>query len=88
VVPTHGGISEQYQTREDLERVLNDSKKSELQLRKIIDTVPTLAWCHLPDGSNEFLNQRWHGHTGLSPEGAHGCGWKVTSHPEGIGMLM
>jgi len=27
---------------------------------KIIDAIPTLAWSARPDGSNEFLNRRWH----------------------------
>ena len=81
-------VSEQYQTREDLEKALNESRKSEIQLRKIIDTIPTLAWCNLPDGSNEFLNQRWHDYTGLSPQEAHGWGWKVTIHPEDLQRLM
>jgi predicted nucleotidyltransferase len=49
-------VSERYQTREDLEKALNEAKKSEAYLRKIIDTIPTLAWCNLPDGSNEFVN--------------------------------
>jgi PAS domain S-box-containing protein len=42
----------------------------------------------LPDGSNEFLNQRWHDYTGLSPQEAHGWGWKVTIHPEDLGKLL
>jgi PAS domain-containing protein len=54
----------------------------------MIDTIPTLAWCNLLDGSNEFLNQRWHEYTGLSPQEAHGWGWKVTIHPEDLGKLL
>ncbi len=80
-------VSEQYQTREDLEKALNESRKSEAQLRKIIDTIPTLAWCNLPDGSNEFLNQRWHDYTGLSPEEALDWGWKAAIHPEDLPIL-
>jgi formate hydrogenlyase transcriptional activator len=48
----------------------------------VIDTIPTLAWCNLPDGSNEFLNQRWHEYTGLSPEDSHGRGWQTAIHPD------
>ena len=81
-------VSGQYLTREDLEKALHESKKSETQLRKIIDTIPTLAWCNLPDGSNEFLNQRWHDYTGLSPKEAQGWGWKVAIHPEDLGELL
>jgi hypothetical protein len=50
--------SEQYQEREDLEKALSESKKSEAHLRRFIDTIPTLAWCNLPDCSNEFLLRR------------------------------
>jgi formate hydrogenlyase transcriptional activator len=82
------GASEHYQAREDLERALLESRKSELQLRKMIDTIPALAWCNLPDGSNEFLNQRWHDYTGLSPQEAHGWGWKVAIHPDDLGKLL
>jgi PAS domain S-box-containing protein len=82
------GVSEQYRTREDLESALIASKKSETQLLKIIDTIPTMAWCNLPDGSNEFLNQRWHQYTGLSRQEAHGWGWKLAIHPEDLGELM
>ena len=75
---------ERYQTREDLEKALNEAKKSEAHLRKIIDTIPTLAWCNLPDGSNEFVNQRWCDYTGLSPEEVQRVGCKVVIHPEDL----
>src|SRR6266436_6412229 len=82
---------ERYKTREDLEQAFGETKKRESQLRQFIDTIPTLAWCNLPDGSNEFLNQRWHDYTdytGLSPEDAHGWGWKATIHPDDLSNLM
>src|SRR5438552_1367105 len=77
-------VPERYQTREDLEKALNETKKSEAHLRKIIDTIPTLAWCNLPDGSNEFVNQRWCDYTGLSPEEVQRVGCKVAIHPEDL----
>src|SRR5881409_2360185 len=83
----NGDAPEQSLIREELEKALNETKRSEAQLRKIIDTIPTLAWCSLPDGSKEFFNQRWHGYTGLSPEEAQGWGWKVTIHPEDVGHV-
>src|SRR6266516_3926521 len=64
----NGDVPEQSLTREDLEKAFNETKKSAAHLRKIIDTIPTLAWCNLSDGSNEFVNQRWCDYTGLSPE--------------------
>ena len=31
------------------------SKGSRRATAMIIDTIPVLVWCNLPDGSNEFL---------------------------------
>jgi formate hydrogenlyase transcriptional activator len=62
--------------------------KTEDKFRAMIDGIPALAWCNLPDGSNEFLNQRWHDYTGLSPEESHDWGWKEAIHPEDIGKLL
>ena len=69
-------------SQEALERALDELKNSEKKLRQVIDTIPTLAWSILPDGSNEFLNKRWHEYTGLSTEESHGSGWQVAIHPE------
>ena len=69
-------------SQETLERALDELRNSEKKLRQVIDTIPTLAWSILPDGSNEFLNKRWHEYTGLSAEESHGSGWQVAIHPE------
>jgi len=79
--PRHDGWGD------DLKKVLNESRSSEPTLRQIIHNIPILAWCNLPDGSSEFLNQRWHDYTGLSPQEAHGGGWKVAIHPEDLPRL-
>src|SRR5499427_7912094 len=63
-------------------------QSSDRNLAAIIDTIPTLAWCNLPDGSNEFLNKGWHEYTGLSPEESHGWGWQVAFHSEDLPPLM
>jgi len=69
-------------SQEALKQALDELKNSERKLRQVIDTIPTLAWCNLPDGSNEFLNKRWHEYTGLSPEESHGWGWQTAIHPD------
>jgi len=45
-------------------------RRGEDYLRLTIDTIPVLAWCSRPDGSNEFLNQRWLDYYGLTIEEA------------------
>src|ERR1700736_6130330 len=63
-------------------------KISEDKYRVMVDTIPALVWCTLPDGSNEFHNQRWHDYTGLSEGAEHGWGWKVAYHPEDLEPLL
>jgi PAS domain S-box-containing protein len=54
------------------------------QFKDIVDTIPTLTWACRPDGTAEFLNQRWLDYTGLAPEEALGWGWKAAIHPEDV----
>src|SRR5580693_1771540 len=75
-------------TQEALRNALETIRNSETKLRRVIDTIPTLAWCNLADGPNEFLNRGWHAYTGLSPEDSHGWGWQVAFHPEDLPPLM
>jgi formate hydrogenlyase transcriptional activator len=57
-------------------------------LRTMIDQMPALAWSCRPDGSAEFVNQRWLDYAGLSMEEAVGWGWQATIHPEDLGKSM
>src|SRR5258707_3724134 len=63
-------------------------RRREDYLRLTIDTIPVLAWCTRPDGSTEFLNQRWLDYTGLTIEEARGWGWKVAIHPDDLPQLL
>ena len=47
-----------------------------------VDAIPTLASSTRPDGSAEFLNRRWLGHTGLSAEQGPDWGWTAAIHTE------
>ena len=60
----------------------------ELPLGEMIEKIPILAWSCRPDGTAEFLNQRWLDYTGLSPKEALGWGWQVAIHPEELGKVM
>ena len=63
-------------------------RKSTDQFKDMVDKIPTLAWSCRPDGTAEFLNQRWLDYTGLALEEALGWGWKVAIHSEDLGKLM
>jgi formate hydrogenlyase transcriptional activator len=86
-----GKIIKLYATSTDIEDRKQAEEKlrhDERELRRIIDTIPALAWCNLPDGSNEFLNKRWHDYTGLSPEESGGSGWQRVIHPQDLPRMM
>jgi PAS domain S-box-containing protein len=59
-----------------------DRIQSEERLRLVIDTLPALVWSKSPDGSADFLNQRFLEYTGLSVEEGLGWGWMKEFHPE------
>jgi PAS domain S-box-containing protein len=79
---------ERKRAEEALRNALDEIRKSESKLRQVIDAIPALAWCNLPDGPNEFLNKGWHEYTGLSSEESHGWGWQKAVHPEDLNLLM
>jgi len=54
----------------------------EERLRLIIDTIPTIVWRKLPDGSADFLNEHFREYTGLSLEEGLGWGWVNAFHPD------
>jgi formate hydrogenlyase transcriptional activator len=71
-------------SQEALRSAFEEIRNSEAKLRKIIDTIPTLAWCSLPDGTGIFWNRRWHEYTGLTLEAARGWGWQDAIQPEDL----
>lgn len=79
----------------DLGRVFNDTARrlqelyatlqsSEDRLRLAIDTVPSLIWTATPEGSVDFINQRWREFTGLTVEEGLGWNWGEAVHPDDI----
>ena len=56
--------------------------------RAILDALPAIAWCKLPDGSNEFVNQRWQDYTGIPEDEARGQGWQAAVHPDDLPKLI
>src|SRR5437899_3922168 len=79
---------ERQRSQESLRVALRRIENSETRLRQVIDTIPTLAWCNLADGPNEFINKRWHEYTGLTPEESNGWGWQTAFHPDDLPPLM
>src|SRR6202030_1410083 len=74
-----------------LARVFNDTarrlsdlyatlQRSEDRLRLVIDTIPAYAWSARPDGSLDFINQRFLEFTGRSMADILGSAWCSLVH--------
>jgi PAS domain S-box-containing protein len=63
-------------------------RRSEDNLRLVINTIPALVWSAQPDGSLDFINQRLTEFTGLTLDDVRGWQWPSFFHPEDQGRLM
>jgi len=63
-------------------------QSSEDRLRRVIDTIPAHVWSTRPDGSVDFISQRWLESTGLSVEDALGWDWASVVHPEDLARFV
>src|SRR6201997_1299531 len=62
-------------------------RRSERELRDIIETIPVMAWSAAADGTAEFFNRRWLDYAGLSANQVQGWGWTSAVHPDDLNKL-
>jgi PAS domain S-box-containing protein len=67
-----------------IKRAEEELRKSEKELRDVIDTIPATVWSALPDGSNTYVNKRFVEYLGLSAEQTAGSGWQAAIHPDDL----
>jgi PAS domain S-box-containing protein len=67
-----------------LERQRDALRKSEKELRDVIDTIPAMVWSTLPNGSNTYVNKRFVEYTGSSAEQTAESGWQALIHPDDL----
>jgi PAS domain S-box-containing protein len=57
---------------------------AEMRLRAVIDAIPAAVWSAEPDGSVDFVNQRWLDFLGMSRYQFDERGWKAVVHPDDL----
>jgi PAS domain S-box-containing protein len=82
-------VTEQAQARIELEKACEEFKqrteaarRSERELRDVVNTVPAHVWSTSPEGEVDFVNDRWLQFTGLTLDGASGWKWEAVLHPD------
>jgi PAS domain S-box-containing protein len=66
---------------QQLQKLYEDLRRSERELRDVIEAMPTMVWIAGTEGANEFGNRRWQEYTDLSHERTVGSGWQDAVHP-------
>src|SRR6478736_2402545 len=82
-------VTEQAQARIELEKAFEEIKqrteaarRSERELRDVVNTVPAHVWSTSPEGEVDFVNDRWLQFTGLALDEAFGWKWEAVLHPD------
>ena len=63
-------------------------RESEQQFRRLVDTIPQLAWMARPDGHIFWYNRRWHEYTGTTAEDMEGWGWQSVHDPAALPKVL
>jgi PAS domain S-box-containing protein len=70
-----------YAARE-LQQLYEGLRRSERELRDVINTVPAHVWSASPDGNVDFINERLREFTGLPQDDILGGNWQSVLHPD------
>src|SRR6266849_2398965 len=62
----------------------SELRRSERELRDVVDTIPAIVWSALPDGSNAYVNSRFVEYSGMSAEQMAGSGWHDATYPDDL----
>ena len=61
---------------------ITDRRRTERELRLVIDTIPAMAWSTLPSGANDYCSKSWLEYTGMALGTELADGWVDAFHPE------
>jgi PAS domain S-box-containing protein len=88
-VGTSMDVTEQWKARTELEKAFEEIKqrteaarRSERELRDVVNTVPAHVWSTSPEGQVDFVNDRWLQFTGLALDEVFGGEWEAVLHPD------
>jgi PAS domain S-box-containing protein len=86
------GVGYDIEDRKRAEAALRQSETriaaAERELRRTLDSIPTITWRAAPNGYVQHLNKRWFEYTGTTPEQVHGWRWKLCVHPDDLDHLL
>ncbi|MBC7922078.1 MAG: PAS domain-containing sensor histidine kinase [Ferruginibacter sp.] len=75
------GVVQNITARKKAEEEVAESAE---RFRRLLESIPQMAWTARPEGPLNYYNQRWYDYTGQTPEESLGDGWKPIQHPEDV----
>jgi PAS domain S-box-containing protein len=69
---------------EDRKRAEEAARRSEHELRDLIETIPIMVFSAGADGTTHFVSRNWQDYSGMSLEQTTGIRWRATVHPDDI----
>ena len=63
-------------------------RSDSMELQNVIETIPALVVCALPDGTVEFVNRAWQEYTGCSPQKLNDSGWRSIIHADDLAKFV
>jgi PAS domain S-box-containing protein len=81
-------VTEQHQARTKLQKAFDEIRRSDNQLRAIINAIPGQVWCAAPDGELNYLNRRILDYTGTTPGDWAQFGWTNLLYPDDVEPAM
>jgi len=69
---------------DDAKQAENALRKSEKELREVVDTIPALIHTARPDGYIDYFNNRWLEYLGVTLEEVAGWNWIAVIHAEDV----
>ena len=67
---------------------IHERKLAEERFQVLTELAPAIIWFGNPDGSLNYLNDRWYAYTGQTPEQALPMGWDRPVHPDDLPGLL
>jgi len=62
----------------------DENAATEIDLGRVVNTLPALVWTTHGDGRSDFVNRCWCEYTGLGPDEALNHGWQGAIHPDDL----